>query len=218
MDVPHAGEPVLLGDHWWWRPGWRAGRRMWTWHVTFDGEDGADLHALADAHAPLLDVPGLDVVPVPWLHLTVQGVAFADEVDDDDVERVVAVARTRLAGLEPFGVELGPAVVHGGGVLLPASPAAPFEELLRELRAAVAKGLGPERVEGDGAGFRPHVSLAYSNRTWEASALVAQLRGVEPPSALVRVSEVQLIRLGRDEHVYRWDAAHRAPLGRPGRP
>lgn len=73
-------------------------------------------------------------------------------------------------------------------------------------------------MEGDGAGFRPHVSLAYSNRTWEASALVAQLRGVEPPSALVRISEVQLIRLGRDEHVYRWDAAHRAPPGRPGRP
>ncbi|TXR57637.1 2'-5' RNA ligase family protein [Quadrisphaera setariae] len=190
---------------------------MWTWHVTFDGDRGADLHALAAAHAPLLDVPGLDVVPAPWLHLTVHGVAFTDEVDDDDVDRVVAAARTRLAALEAFDVQLGPAVLHGGGALLPAAPAEPFHALQRELRAAVADVLGPDRVEGDGAGFRPHVSLAYSNRAWDATALAERVRAVEPAVARVRVSEAQLIRLGRDEHLYRWDAAHPAPLGRSAR-
>jgi 2'-5' RNA ligase len=213
MDFPSTEGPVLLSDHWWWRPGWRVGRRMWTWHVTFDGPHGGALRDLAAAHAPLLDEPGLDVVPAPWLHLTVQGVGFSDELDDDDVERVLAAARTRLAALAPFDVVLGPAVVHGGGVLLPASPAEPFQALLRELRAAVAEALGPGRVEGDGAGFRPHVSLAYSNRTWDASALAERLGDAQTATARVRVSEAQLIRLGRDEHVYRWDAAHRAPLG-----
>jgi hypothetical protein len=24
-----------MADHWWWRPGWRHGRRMYYWHVTF---------------------------------------------------------------------------------------------------------------------------------------------------------------------------------------
>ncbi|MBC3761884.1 2'-5' RNA ligase family protein [Quadrisphaera oryzae] len=87
-----------------------------------------------------------------------------DEVDDDDVERVVAVARTRLAALAPFDVELGPAVVHGGGVLLPASPAAPFEELLRELRAAVAAPGTPQRSPGRFAGWSPPPHACASAR------------------------------------------------------
>jgi hypothetical protein len=34
-------------DHWWWRPGWKHGRRFHTWHLTFD--DAADVRRLARA-------------------------------------------------------------------------------------------------------------------------------------------------------------------------
>jgi hypothetical protein len=37
-----------MRDYWWWRPGWRVGRQMYTWHFTFDGQD--ELHALVDAY------------------------------------------------------------------------------------------------------------------------------------------------------------------------
>jgi len=30
-----------MRDHWWGRPGWRVGRSMYTWHVTFDGPAAA---------------------------------------------------------------------------------------------------------------------------------------------------------------------------------
>jgi hypothetical protein len=34
-----------MADHWWWRPGWRPGRRMYTWHVTFG--EAPEVQALA---------------------------------------------------------------------------------------------------------------------------------------------------------------------------
>jgi hypothetical protein len=43
-----------MRNHWWWRPGWRVGRRMCTWHATFEGHPA--LHGLAERYqaAPLL--------------------------------------------------------------------------------------------------------------------------------------------------------------------
>src|SRR5262245_33980474 len=79
-------------DHWWWRPGWRLGRRAYTFHITFeDGtvEGGPDLHRLTAAYqASLAGMPGLDLVPLQWLHLTMQNVGFTDEVGESDVQAV----------------------------------------------------------------------------------------------------------------------------------
>jgi hypothetical protein len=67
--------------HWRWRPG----RRQYAWHLTF-GEQTvlrgrAQLLRVAGAcQARLAGLPGLDLVPAEWLHLTVQPVGFADEV------------------------------------------------------------------------------------------------------------------------------------------
>ncbi len=94
-----------MRDHWWWRPGWRPGRRMYTWHFTFDNQ--AALHALVDAYqARLAGLPGIDLIPRQWLHLTTQGVGFTDEVPDTDIEAVIDAARKRLAAVPRVTVNM----------------------------------------------------------------------------------------------------------------
>jgi hypothetical protein len=51
--------------------------------------------------ARLAGLPGLDLVPGQWLHLTTQGVGFTDEVSDTDLTAITSAARTRLAAVEP---------------------------------------------------------------------------------------------------------------------
>src|SRR6202035_5627646 len=76
-----SGDAERMRDHWWWRPGWRPGRRMYAWHFTFDGETA--LHELVDVYQQrLAGLPGLDPIPRQWLHLTTQGIGFTDEVPD----------------------------------------------------------------------------------------------------------------------------------------
>ena len=94
-----------MRDHWWWRPGWHVGRRAYTFHITFDDEaavEGLDeLHRLAtDYQRVLAPLPGLDMVPLQWLHLTMQNVGFTDEVSESEAAAVLDEARRRCATLQ----------------------------------------------------------------------------------------------------------------------
>jgi hypothetical protein len=93
-------------DHWWWRPGWRLGRRAYTFHVTFEDAsvDGAgELRRLVAAYQRRLQgVAGLDMVPLSWLHLTMQNLGFTDEVSDSDCRAIASAAREGCARRAPF--------------------------------------------------------------------------------------------------------------------
>jgi hypothetical protein len=113
--------------HWWWRPGWRPGRRHYAWHLTFSNQTvsrgQADLRQVVGAYQDrLAELPGLDLVPVGWLHLTVQAIGFVDEVDAGDLERIVAAVRRRCAALAPVRLTLSPAVLIEEGVWLRVAP------------------------------------------------------------------------------------------------
>jgi hypothetical protein len=93
-----TGTAQSMRDHWWWRPGWRVGRSFYTWHVTFD--DQPAVHRLAADYASVLsDLPTLDPIPVRWLHLTMQGIGFTDEVDRADVDAIADAARDHCAAI-----------------------------------------------------------------------------------------------------------------------
>ena len=113
--------PDRMRDHWWWRPGWLAGRSMYTWHVTF--EDQPELHELVqDYQKALAPRPGLDLIPVRWLHLTMQGIGFTSEVTPQDAADIVEAARGRLATCQPVPLSIGPAMVDPEAILLDVSP------------------------------------------------------------------------------------------------
>jgi 2'-5' RNA ligase len=210
--------------HWWWRPGWRPGRRQYAWHLTFGDQTvsrgQADLRrVVADYQAHLAELPGLDPVPVEWLHLTVQGIGFADQVGADEVERIVAAVRRRCAALAPLRVTLGPAELQQEGVWLPVAPAATVRRLRAAVRAGIAEVWGAGRVPEPAGGFVPHVSLAHSNTDGPSEPYAAALAKIGPRSATVELGAIQVISLRRDTHLYRWEAGATVALApTPNRP
>jgi 2'-5' RNA ligase len=202
--------PEQMADHWWWRPGWRAGRRMYTWHVTFDGQPA--IHDLAAKYqSRLAGLPGLDPVPAEWLHLTTQGVGFTDEIPDRDVAAIIDATSERLASLSPIDAMLGPVTVTPEAILLDVAPLSPLRGLRDELRAAISDVLGPEMLM-ESADWTPHVSVAYSNSAVPAAeyiSAVADSRNTE--GALI--DHVQLIVLGRDRRMYEWSTRAEVPVG-----
>ncbi len=168
------------------------GRSFYTWHVTFD--DQPAVHRLAADYAPVLDdLPTLDPIPVRWLHLTMQGIGFTDEVSRADVDAVADAARHRCAALAPFTITLGPARVDPEALMLPVRPVEPVTRLRATIRAAIADVWEPDNVPEDADGFRPHVSLAYSNATGPAEPIIRRLGAQSVTAADITVHRAALI-------------------------
>jgi hypothetical protein len=183
---------------------------MYTWYVTF-GDQPAVQDLAARARDLLRDVPGLDLIPEPWLHLTTQGVGFSDEVSASDLAAITAAARTRLAAVPPAAVTVGPARVVDEGIVCDAHPASALSPVRDAVRAAVGDVWGAARVPGD-ADWWPHVSLAYASADGPSAPAEAALGGFAAVAAIT-VTEIQLILLGRDEHVYEWETRATVTLG-----
>jgi 2'-5' RNA ligase len=196
--------------HWWWRPGWEVGRRFYTFHVTFS--DGPAVQSLAaKARERLARQPPLDLVPEEWLHLTMQGVGFADEVSDSDLSAVVSAARNELAVVSPVTVMIGPPVVASEGVTCWASPPRALDPVRDAVRAGIAGAWGPERVP-ETAEWSAHVSVAYAAADGPGDPIEAALDGLSDV-AEATIRTVDLIRLRRDQRVYEWDTVASLPLG-----
>jgi 2'-5' RNA ligase len=207
-----------MRNHWWWRPGWRPGRRLYAWHLTFGDQtvsrgQAALRRVVGDYHARLAELRGLDPVPLEWLHLTVQGIGFVDRVDAGEVERIVAAVRRRCAALAPVRLTLGPAELQAEGVWLRVAPAVVVRRVRAAVRAGIAEVWGAARVPESAGGFTTHVSLAYSNTDGPSAPYAAALAAVGPRSATVEIAAIQAISLGRDGHLYRWDKVATVPLG-----
>ncbi len=200
-----------MRNHWWWRPGWSVGRRFYTWHLTFEGQD--DVHRLAaeyrSALAPLGDI--LTPVPDRWLHLTMQGIGFVSETEEADVQAIADAARRRLAEVPAFALQIGPEVLDPEAVLLHVHPDGPVRAVRDAIRAAIGEVLGevPEKAEG----FTPHVSVAYSAGDGPAEPIARALAGLDLRPAQARISTAELIVIHRDNRMYEWDSYAAVPLG-----
>lgn len=206
-DRGHGGELV---DHWWWRPGWGVGRRFYAWHVNGFGEA---LHRLVGVYQrELSTVAGLDLIPGEWLHLTMQGVGFVEDVLPRQVDALRAAARRRLGDLDTVTVRLHRPVVHPEAVLLPAVPDGPLQTIRYAVRAAIGDVFGavPENADG----YHPHISLAYSNADQPAAPILEALDRATPAPVDLTIGSVSLIELHRDNRLYEWQTVERIPLGR----
>lgn len=207
---------AAIESHWdatarWWRPG----VAVLTWHLVFD--DQPALHEVARRLGPVLEVTWLDRVPIPWLHLTLQGVAPGPEVEAAERERLVAAAESRCEGLPPIHLRLGPARVGPHGIALEADPAVGLRELRDRLQDADAATRGRDRVPDWRAPLHPHVTLAYSNARSDAASLHQALAAREPETTVdLTVTKVSLLRLHRAERLYHWHVVGEVPFARPG--
>lgn len=196
-------------DHWWWRPGWAQGRTFYTWHLTFDGQDA--VHKIAAAYrGALAPVQGWDLVPDQWLHLTMQGIGFVDEIEGDDVQAIVIQARERLKCVDPFDLVLTRPVFTPEAIRWDPDSVGPakIRDALREsIRSRLVEV--PEEAEG----FSAHVTIAYSNAVGSAEPALEAIAAVPEMTAAARITHAELIVLNRDHRMYEWETYARIPLG-----
>jgi 2'-5' RNA ligase len=199
-------------DHWYWRPGWHVGARFYTWHITFN--DQPDVIALAhEYHDALKQQSLLDVVPDEWLHLTMQGIGFVDQVDTADVDAIVARASRRCASLSTMNLRIGRPHVDPESIQIAVEPAGPVQALRREIRSAIGDVWGTERIPEPAEPYSPHMSLAYINSEGPAAPLVDAIDATPTLSADARISACQLIVLNRDNGMYVWEPYATVKLG-----
>ena len=197
-------------NHWWWRPGWHHGTRFYTWHLTFEHQP--QLHELVDAYQhELADLPQLDLIPRQWLHLTMQGVGFVDQVDQHQLDQLVHAARARLAALRAPEITFDRPLLRPEAILLPATPADSVIAIRDAIRSAFPDaGLGDAPEPRDG--FLPHVSVAYVNQDGPADPVLAALTRVPTTPVTIEISSAALIVLDRDNLMYQWREYAAAPL------
>ncbi|WP_336214850.1 2'-5' RNA ligase family protein [Nonomuraea sp. LPB2021202275-12-8] len=211
------GSDTETRDHWWWRPGWRTGRSFYTWHILVDDQEA--IHKFAARVQPELEATGaLGAIPFQWLHMTMQGVGFSDEVAEAEVAAVAAAVERRLAVVQPVAATVGPLVADAEGVNLPVRPVGPVDGVRRAIREGIADVWGPDRVPEDAEGYRPHVSLAYSNVSGRALAPIREVIARYDEVIPVTLTRATLIDVNRDDQVYRWRIIHTAAFadGSPG--
>jgi 2'-5' RNA ligase len=182
----------------WDRPGWGTDQRSYHWFLTFDNPDLRDLAARCQRALSRLD---LDLVPLSSLHMTLLRVGFTGEIPRPRLDDITKAATAACADLAPFAVSLGPLAGSRGAVRFTVTPWTGLWELHDRLSAATAAhidGIRPDK-------FRPHVSIAYSNRDLPsplATRVVDDLRHLPPVS--VRVDAAHLVELRREGRTYRW--------------
>ncbi|MEU6557840.1 2'-5' RNA ligase family protein [Streptomyces sp. NPDC046915] len=200
-----------MRNHWWWRPGWSVGRRFYTWHLTFEGQE--EVHRLAAQYRKALTPLGDVLTPVPdrWLHLTMQGIGFVEEVQEADVHAIVDAARPRLAAIPAFDAQIGPHAPDPEAVLLHVHPDGPVRAIRDAIRHAIGDVL-PE-VPENADGFTPHVSVAYSASDGPAAPLYQALDDTDLTPARARIASAELIVIHRDNQMYEWESFETVPLG-----
>jgi 2'-5' RNA ligase len=208
--VPQTVPAATLHDHWQWRPEWACDRACVLWYVTFESQPELSCQASL-AHERLRRLPLVDVVPLPWLHLTVDDVGFADELSPRELEDVVAAARAAVAGWVAPPLSLGPIRPMEDSVVLQAGPAAELGDLRDRLRSATSAVRGPEAVSGLDA-FWPHVTLAYLNDACSSELVMEPLGPLCDARLVVAAPRLTLASVTRQDRHYQWTALAELPL------
>lgn len=201
-----------LRNHWYRRPGWSSETRYLTWHLLPPAEPSLRA-SVTQSQQALSTLTALDLVPPRWLHLTLQGFAFADRTARATVDAVVAAARKRIAEVPSVTLDLAAPVAIAEGVAMFGTPALPVAEVRRSLRRAMAEVVGAGNVPGgDDEPVEPHLSLAYANAAVAVAEVEQALARIDARRVTVTLPSVSLIELRVDHHCYRWDVVADVPF------
>jgi hypothetical protein len=207
--------PGILRNHWTPRPGWSPDRSLLATYLTLDGSPDA-VAVLQGYQAALTDLPQLDLVPAEWLHVTVQGIAFSDEVPAAAGARLAAALAERLAHLAPPRVRLDAPEPGGEGVFLPLTPAHELAPVREAIRATATAELGLAALYGlpgqDGA-FSPHASFAYTNADLAVDEVMIRLATVAHAPVELEVTSVSVIALRQSDRRWWWTDRYDVGIG-----
>ncbi|MGH3319817.1 MAG: 2'-5' RNA ligase family protein [Streptosporangiaceae bacterium] len=155
---------------------------------------------------------GLDLIPSEWLHLTMQGVGFTDEVSSGDLSKIVDSAVRRLETIPPACLTFGPATIRTEAIVLPPTPAGDVRAIRTQIRAAIGDVWGHDSIPEPADRYEPHLSLAYVNTPQQSQPIADALARVAVEAVTVTIDTAPLIVLRRDEHLYCWETFATVPL------
>ena len=207
MHIDIAEGLTTTRSHWYWRPGWVHGRRMYTFHLTM-GQAPA-LLALAERMRPVLAAtPELDPVPLNGLHLTMNGVGFTDEVTPLQLKEISNRVFRAWATCNREDLRFDRALLAAECLMLPTAARPWLEVMNTAQRQAIDAVIAPRQW----GRFQPHVTLAYCNAAGEPKQITQALsRGLEDETdPLWAHPTLTLMRLGRDREVYEWEVLRQA--------
>jgi len=201
--------PERMENHWWQRPGRTPGRELYHWHMLFPDQP-AVRELVAAAQERLARLPGLDMVPLQWLHVTTYIAPFVDEMSDQQVTAMVDEAGQLLSDVEPIPVTLGRVLYHPQAVTVAIEPLGALDPVLDAVRTAT-RSVGCEG-HADTNPWLPHVSVAYSNGPGPYAPIVAAL-GRQLPSVGVTIRSVSLVAQAQVGHTWQWRRVAEVHLG-----
>jgi 2'-5' RNA ligase len=134
-----------MEDHWLPQPGADPARTQLMWFMLLgDHLEVAEL--VRTAQARLAGLPGLDLIPREWLHMTTLIAGFSDELTADQVDAMADHARRLLARMPPIPVTLGRILYHPRAIMLEARPHEALDPVLRIAQEATRLRKGREAV------------------------------------------------------------------------
>jgi 2'-5' RNA ligase len=183
--------------------------------MTFPGESA--LHRTVRRYQDAIrHVPGLDLIDLRWLHLTLQGIAFVDEIEQADVDEIRRRFATAMPGAGlPGAVSALPPVIDHDAVSMTLRPADGLIALRAELATTIRAVLGDRtlyRLPEPVGGFRPHISIAYANRDLPGAEITARLAWVAREPVELNLSHLSFLQLRRRQPRWVWSVEHRVPL------
>lgn len=208
---------VVAGD----MPDWARGRAQSLGFSTRI-EDVAALEYVVRVVERIADVPGVDVFPDWYWHITIKGAGFQvikrshdDDVLREDVPKLASRAKAIFDATTAFDVQLGPANAFPEVVILEVHDGDAVRALNTRLLEEI-DGIG--RYPFDGARFLPHVSIARftsGDGLFELKERLAELRkdGAGPR---FQVRRIELVKVWVSEDVPDIDTLATYALASPG--
>jgi 2'-5' RNA ligase len=207
--------PPAVRNHWWWRPGWATGRHYYACHLTLD--DQPQLRELVSRYQQAIaNRPGLDLIPAEWLHITMQGIGFTDEISADELHSLADALARELSRIDPPTVSFRCVTVHPEAIYLRAHPADALYPLRARMHRAVLSVLGANGSTEDmpsPSQFLPHVSIAYVSADGETRPIAEALQTTTPAPVTATFREAALLEFHRDHRMYEWTSATLIAIG-----
>lgn len=205
----------LVGDTLEWQ--WTQGRAQYLAFLV-RLEDSAAREHISRVQQRIAGIPGVELYPDFYWHITVKGVGFQvikrthdDDVLRQDVPRIAAKARGIIAGQPAFEARLGLASGFAEVTFLEVQDGG----RVRELNALLTDNLPVPRYPIDGAGiFLPHVSIARftsNDGLRQLKETLASLRA-EALGPSFSVRRVEFVKVWLSEAMPEFDTLATYPL------
>ncbi|WP_406349571.1 2'-5' RNA ligase family protein [Streptomyces sp. NBC_01597] len=200
------GSVDQMNNHWD-RPGWHSSTRAYYWMLTF--ADAAALTEQMRSCQQRLASLEFDLIDEDGLHLTLGRIGLANEVSGAQLHTLRTRASARLP--DAFTISAVPMAASRGAIRYSVAPWTPLINLHSDLSLASDQcGLPLKKPTSV---LRPHIGIAYCNRTQNAHEVREAIRPLRDlPAITVQIRQVELVELRREDRAYRWRTLAVLPL------